>query len=77
MPWYYGTRVVALYTTKHDKNSWVCLSGGGVSGWRMLKDSNDDAVINMMTMCAHAKTNNSYIDIEVDGDDEIITIYAW
>jgi hypothetical protein len=80
MPWYYATKVEAVYTSKLINDSSVYLNRhpaeGFIAGWRQLSAfpgspfpgpvPKRDAVITMVTMLTHAKESDRYVDVLVN-----------
>lgn len=77
MPWYYGTRVTALWSINQVNNAWAYLSGGGVSGWRKISPANVSTFQSLFAICVNAHNKNSPVDVNLDGSNVIIEVYGW
>lgn len=69
-----GVKVQGLWATNETRNAWVYLSGG--NGWKKIGNSNDTALLNMLTQLASAKTTNSNVNVIIK-DSLIQQVYVF
>jgi hypothetical protein len=72
MAWHDNVHVDALWTINEHANAWGWIDGA----WRKFDDNNEDSVINMAILCAHAKAGNRNVNARIE-DDRLKEIYVW
>ena len=72
--WQKNKRVIGLYSTTKDRNSWVNIDG---IGWKKLKNNSNSAIVALTMICSHAFEKGSSIDYREESDGMIYEIYAW
>jgi hypothetical protein len=84
MPWYYNVNVIGLYADNNSLNVYVYLTNGGITNnWytfnRSLTTGGFDPteVINMFAICISAKQLNTTVNVQLDGNNQIITVYGF
>lgn len=79
MPWLYGVKVWGLFANSNGYAS-VYLMGENIPNkvhWYGINAEHSNGVTDIFIACSKARAADSYVDVELDGNSEVITIYAW
>ncbi len=79
MPWFYGLKVWGLFAGSDGFTS-VLLAGTNIPnglGWYAIRADNAIGMTNIYIACSKARASDSYVDVELDGWNQVITIYEW
>lgn len=71
--WNNDKRINGLYSTNHQRNSWMSIVG---TGWVKLASNNDSGNEALNILATAAKVKNSAIQYYLDGG-EVTQIYIW
>jgi hypothetical protein len=75
--WQSNRKITGLWTNNQNVNAWVWVDG---LGWRKLTNPDDDVTEAMLTMAAHAKGHDRFVnffEVGVGGNIEIQEMYVW
>jgi hypothetical protein len=72
MAWLNGKKVSALWANEEESNSWAWIDGA----WRKFHDAHADACTNFTILGAHAKQQNSDVNVRVE-DNRVKEMYVW
>ena len=72
--WQNNKRIVGLYSTNNNRNSWIFVDG---IGWRKFADSLDVANVALSMLDAHAREKSSPVNLREESDNKIYEIYVW
>jgi hypothetical protein len=66
--WQSNQRINALFSTTHNRNSWVGVAG---IGWKKLANNSDSAIVALTMLGAHAREKESPVNYREESDGMI------
>ena len=72
--WQSNKRIIGLFSTNHNRNSWVYIDG---IGWKKLVDNSDSAIMALTMLGAHAREKASAVNYREESDNKIYEMYVF
>jgi len=72
--WQNNKRIVGLFSTAHNRNSWVYIDG---IGWKKLVDNSDSAIMALTMLGAHAREKASPVNYREESDNKLYEMYVF
>jgi hypothetical protein len=65
--WYYNKAVIRAHSKNGTRMAWAIVDG--ISGWKRVKPTSADGVVNILLILSTAKANGRNVDVYINGND--------